>query len=180
MPCEQSWPTQPIPSIPTFTRHDVTKETLNPYFSDSIKQHWYKRLDSARSGLYVPPSDKYETIMMPGALGGTNYGNTASNPEKGIMYVMTQEYASIYKLDKVRPPKIDLSENDIKKAKTLYINSCQTCHGVNMAGGVGPSLVNAGQRIFFDEFKSTVISGRGQMPGFTHVDEQTITALYKY
>lgn len=180
MPGEKSWPTQPIPSLPSFTRHEVKKETLNPFFADSIKQQWYKRLDSARSGLYVPPSDKYETIMMPGALGGANYGNTASNPEKGIMYVMTQEYASIYKLDKVRPPKIDLSENDIKKAKTLYINSCQTCHGANMAGGVGPSLINAGQRIFFDEFKSTVIGGRGQMPGFTHVDEQSITALYKY
>jgi quinoprotein glucose dehydrogenase len=180
MPGEKSWPTQPISSLPDFTRHEVTKQTLNPFFADSIKQQWHKRLDSARSGLYVPPSDKYETVMMPGALGGANFGNTASNPEKGIMYVMTQEYASIYKLDKVRPPKIDLSENDIKKAKTLYINSCQTCHGVNMAGGVGPSLVNAGQRIFFDEFKSTVISGRGQMPGFTHVDEQTLTALYKY
>ena len=180
MPGEKSWPTQPISSLPDFTRHEVTKQTLNPFFPDSIKQQWHKRLDSARSGLYVPPSDKYETVMMPGALGGANFGNTASNPEKGIMYVMTQEYASIYKLDKVRPPKIDLSENDIKKAKTLYINSCQTCHGANMAGGVGPSLVNAGQRMFFDEFKSTVISGRGQMPGFTHVDEQTITALYKY
>ena len=180
MPGEKSWPTQPISSLPDFTRHEVTKQTLNPFFPDSIKQQWHKRLDSARSGLYVPPSDKYETVMMPGALGGANFGNTASNPEKGIMYVMTQEYASIYKLDKVRPPKIDLSENDIKKAKTLYINTCQTCHGANMTGGVGPSLVNAGQRMFFDEFKSTVISGRGQMPGFTHVDEQTITALYKY
>ena len=69
---------------------------------------------------------------------------------------LTQEYASIYKLEKVVPPKIDLSENDLKKVKGFYIANCQSCHGENMQGLVGPSLVNIGQRIFYDEFKSIV------------------------
>ena len=180
MPGEESWPTQPIPSLPSFTRHEVTKETLNPYFSDSIKQQWHKRLETAKSGLYVPPSDKYETIMMPGALGGSNYGNTAADPKKGIMYIMTQEYASIYKLEKVAPPKIDLSENELKKVKSLYVSTCKTCHGENMAGGAGPSLLNLGQRIFWEEFKGIVTNGSGQMPGFSHIDEETLKALYRY
>lgn len=180
MPGEESWPTQPIPSLPSFTRHEVTKETLNPYFPDSIKQHWYKRLDSARSGLYVPPSDKYETVMMPGALGGANYGNTAADPKNGIMYVMTHEYASIYRLNRVGPPKIDLSENEVKRVKSFYTSTCQTCHGENMVGGVGPTLVNIGQQLFYDEFKGIITNGRGQMPGFAHVDEETLRALYRY
>jgi quinoprotein glucose dehydrogenase len=96
------------------------------------------------------------------------------------MYVMTQEYASIYKLNKVGPPKIDLSQNEIKRVKAFYTNTCQTCHGVNMAGGVGPSLVNIGQQMFYDEFKNVVTNGRGQMPGFVHVDEETLRALYRY
>src|SRR4030095_9564582 len=100
MPGEKSWSTQPIPAaIPDFTRHEVTKETLNPYFSEEIKQRWYGRLDSAKSGLFVSHSDKYETVTMPGALGGASYGNTGSNPSAGIMYIMAQEYASIYKLN---------------------------------------------------------------------------------
>jgi quinoprotein glucose dehydrogenase len=180
MPGEESWPTQPMSSLPSFTRHEVTKETLNPYFSDSIKQHWHKRLDSARSGLYVPPSDKYETVMMPGALGGANYGNTAADPKKGMMYVMTHEYASVYRLKKVGPPKIDLSENEVKQVKTFYTSTCQTCHGENMSGGVGPSLANIGQHIFYDEFKNIITNGRGQMPAFAHVDEETLRALYRY
>jgi quinoprotein glucose dehydrogenase len=180
MPGEKSWPTQPIPSLPPFIRQVVTKETLNPYFPDSIKQRWYTRLDSAKSGLYVPPSDKYETVIMPGPLGGANYGNTAADAEKGIVYVLTQEHASVYKLEKVGPPKIDMSENDLKKAKALYINTCKTCHGEKMEGGVGPSLVNVGQRVFFDEFKSIVTGGRGQMPGFIHIEDQSVTALYRY
>lgn len=180
MPGEESWPTQPITSLPSFTRHEVTKENLNPFFSDSIKQFWYKRLETAKSGLYIPPSDKYELIAMPGALGGANFGNTGADPNNGIMYIMTQEYASIYKLNKVVPPKIDLSAGEIKKVKAFYTSNCQTCHGKDMVGGAGPSLVNAGQRIFWDEFKGTVTNGKGQMPGFVHVDEETLKGLYRF
>ncbi|HOX81814.1 MAG TPA: PQQ-binding-like beta-propeller repeat protein [Chryseolinea sp.] len=181
MPGERSWPTQPIPTVlPTFVRHEVTKETLNPYFSEEVKQQWYKRLDSAKSGLYVPHSDKFETVMMPGALGGANYGNTASDPAKGMVYVLTQEYASTYKLNKVRPPGASLSDGELKKVNVLYANTCKTCHGKDMKGGVGPSLINIGQQIFFDDFKSIVANGKGQMPGFNHIDEETLTALYRY
>src|SRR5690606_11351511 len=45
MPGEESWPTQPIPSLPSFVRHEVTKETLNPFFPDDVKEQWYKRLE---------------------------------------------------------------------------------------------------------------------------------------
>lgn len=180
MPGEESWPTQPIPSLPSFVRHEVTKETLNPFFPDDVKEQWHKRLESAKSGLYVPPSDKYESIMMPGALGGANFGNVGADPKNGIMYIMTHEHASIYKLNKVAPPKIDLSQSELKRVNAYYTSTCQTCHGVNMVGGVGPSLVNVGQHMFFDEFKNIVLNGRGQMPGFVHADEETLKALYRY
>lgn len=180
MPGEEAWPTQPISSLPTFTRHEVTKETLNPHFPDSIKQQWYERLEKAKSGLYVPPSDKYETIMMPGALGGANYGNTASDPKNGMMYILTQEHASTYRLNRIEPPKMDLSENQIAQVKSFYTSTCQSCHGEDMKGGIGPALVNAGQYIFYTEFKDVIISGKGQMPGFAHVSEETIEALYRY
>jgi quinoprotein glucose dehydrogenase len=180
MPGEESWPTQPVPSLPRFTKQEVTGETLNPYFPDSIKQVWNIRLAAAKSGLYIPPSDKYETVMMPGALGGSNYGNTAADPENGIMYILTQEHASIYRLGKVEPPKINLSDDELKRVKTMYATTCKTCHGEDMSGGVGPSLLNVGQHVIYDEFRSTVINGRGQMPGFVHVDEETLKALYRY
>src|SRR5690606_12661369 len=62
----------------------------------------------------------------------------------------------------------------------MYSSTCQTCHGENMEGGVGPSLVGVGQRVFWSDFRSTVVSGSGQMPGFAHVDEETLKALYRY
>jgi len=180
MPGEKASPTQPISSLPSFTRHDVTKETLNPFFPDSIRQKWLKRLDSAKSGLYLPLSDKHETITMPGAVGGANYGNTASDPKNGMMYIITQEHASIYRLNKVVPPKIELSENDRKKVTGFYITNCQSCHGDKMQGLTGPSLTNIGQRIFYDEFKNIILNGRGRMPGIPHVDEQTLSSMFRY
>ncbi|MBX2963828.1 MAG: PQQ-binding-like beta-propeller repeat protein [Cyclobacteriaceae bacterium] len=181
MPGEEAWPTQPISSLPVFTRHEVTKETLNPYFSEEIKQQWLKRLDTAKSGLFIPHSDKYETITMPGALGGASYGNTATDANKGVMYIMAQDYASVYKLNKVVPVKPMLSDDEIKLINVLYTGSCQTCHGADMKGNAaGPSLINVGQRYFYEEFKTVVTEGIGRMPAFVHVDEAALTALYKY
>ena len=180
MPGERAWPTQPITSLPSFTAHEVTKTSLNPFLPDSIRKKWLLRLDAAQSGLYFPLTDKNETITMPGALGGANYGNTAADPQNGILYILTQEHASIYKLNKVEPPKIELSANDLKKVQLFYAANCMSCHGDKMQGLVGPSLVNVGQRISFEEYKSIVQNGRGRMPGITHVDEQTMSALFRY
>jgi quinoprotein glucose dehydrogenase len=180
MPDEEAWPTQPIPTIPSFMRHEVTKENINPYFTDSLKQVWHARIDAAKTGLFQPPSDKYETIILPGPLGGANYGNTGSNPEKGLMFVMSQEHPSIYKLSKVEPPKVDISKDEVKKAKTLYDNTCKSCHGPNLEGGVGPTLKNVTQHIFYDEFKAIVLDGRRQMPGNVHVDEASLASLYRF
>jgi quinoprotein glucose dehydrogenase len=181
MPGEKTWPTQPVPvAVPGFSRHEVTKAMINPYFSTEEKVKWYKRIDAARSGLFIPPSDKYETMIVPGAVGGASFGNTAAEPGKGIMYVQSQDYASIYKLEKIKTPQQTLSSDEVKKVKAMYISTCQSCHGENMAGGIGPSLVNAGQRLSLDEFSSLLVGGRGQMPGFPHIDEQTTRSMYRY
>lgn len=118
--------------------------------------------------------------MMPGALGGANYGNTASDPKKGILYILTHEHASVYRLSKVVPPASELTQNDLKKVNGFYTANCQVCHGDKMQGLIGPSLQNVGQRIIYDEFKNIIQNGRGRMPGIPHVDEQTMSALFRY
>jgi quinoprotein glucose dehydrogenase len=161
--------------------HKVTKDMVNPYLPEEEKQKWYKRIDSAKSGLFVPPSDKYELICLPGALGGVNFGNTASNPEKGMMYILTQEYPSVYKLERVKTARELMSKDDVQKAKTLIATSCKSCHGDNLTGrGIAPSIANSGSRIAFEEFKTILTVGRGQMPGMVHVDDQSVTAIYRY
>lgn len=182
MPGEKAWPTQPIPTkVPSFTRHAVTKDMVNPFLSEEEKQKWYKRIDAAKSGLFVPPSDKYETIMLPGALGGVNFGNTAAYPSKGLMYILTQEYPSVYKLERIKTAEELMSKDEVQKAKTLLATTCRSCHGDNLTGrGIAPSIVNAGQQMNLEEFKTLLAVGRGQMPGFAHIDEQRVIAVHRY
>lgn len=182
MPGEKSWPTQPIPVVvPSFTRHRVTKEMLNPLLPEKEKQKWNKRIDTARSGLFVPPSDKYETIMLPGALGGVNFGNTASDPGKGMLYILTQEYPSVYKLERVKTARELMSKTELDKAKSVIATTCRSCHGDNLTGrGISPNIVNAGQRMSLEDFKTLLAVGRGQMPGFAHIDEQRVIAVHRY
>ena len=74
-----------------------------------------------------------------------------------------------------------MSTDDLKRAQTAYTTYCKSCHGDNMKGiGLYPSVVEAGQRILFDDFKTLLATGRGQMPGFPHIDEQSVTAIYRY
>jgi quinoprotein glucose dehydrogenase len=74
-----------------------------------------------------------------------------------------------------------MSKDEVQKAKSLVSTTCRSCHGENLAGrGISPNIVNAGQRMSFDQFKTIVQVGRGQMPGFVHVDEQRLTAMYRY
>ena len=108
MPGEQTWPTQPFPTRPApFARQQMTVDDLTPLFlTDAERASWIERLKKARSGLFTPLSTEHETIAVPGAVGGANWGNTAANPAKGLVYVMSQDFPSFYKLSET-PPNLD-------------------------------------------------------------------------
>lgn len=182
MPGEKTWPTQPFPTVlPPFNRQTVTVNDLNPLWPKAKLDSFKKRIAAAKSGLFEPLSDKYEVISMPGATGGANYGNTAANPKKGMVYVASKDHASIYKLTKVeRPTSAPLSAAATSAAQTAYVQNCQTCHGANRQGGTGPALTNIGGRITIDAFKTLVSTGKGQMPAFAHIDDVTMTSIYRF
>jgi quinoprotein glucose dehydrogenase len=183
MPGEKSWPTQPFPTVlPPFTRQVITENDINPYLTPKQIDEWKQRLAAARSGPFMPLSDKYETFTMPGANGGAIFGNTAANPGKGIVYVSSQDKPSVYRLKKEEPAalRMPMSAEDTVRARTVYIQYCQSCHGVNKTGTLGPSLVNINNRVNFENFQTVVTTGRAQMPSFLHLGDQNVIDLYKY
>jgi len=185
MPNEKSWPTQPFPTVvPPFNRQTVTVEDINPYYSDEKREEMIERIKNAKAGLFQPVSDKYETIAIPGSTGGTNYGNTAANPEKGIVYVQTKESASIYKLKirETRKNNTGMSDDRMVKAEALYEQTCVVCHGADKNGldGLGPSLLTMDRSGGLDAFKLTVTAGKGRMPAFPHLDDEALSNLYTY
>jgi quinoprotein glucose dehydrogenase len=193
MPQEEAWPTQPFPTAPPpFTRHVITTNDLNPFFSPEKREQWVKRLAAARTAIFQPLSDKFETIAMPGAVGGANRGNTAADPDKGIVYVTSQDFASVYKLKPEfpipsaslktvtnQPPPFLFTGDQMTRGRAAYGFFCQSCHGTNLAGvGAIPALADAGKRIRFGDFKTQIMVGKGQMPGFPFIDEEIVADLY--
>ncbi len=190
MPNEHTWPTQPIPTvIPPFTKHIALPSDLNPYFTPEEKAIWGPRLAAAKSAPFQPLSDQYETVSIPGAFGGANFENTASNPDKGLVYVLFANEPCIYKLKKIDHTQTRGGGGGGGQAlamaaagRTAYTQYCQSCHGEDHGGipGNGASLLNLNARIPAADFKNILTNGRGRMPAQPHLDDATITAIYTY
>lgn len=188
MPDEKAWPTQPFPTVPPpFNRQTVTEDDISPIFLSEVElTEWKDRVAKARKGLFTPPS-VIETIAMPGAVGGANWGNTASNPGKGLVYVLTQDYPSFYKLE-VKPPPIPArflarfaSQQAIAKGKKSYENFCMTCHGKDLSGtGAAPSLFGLGPKLNEATIHEIVLQGVGRMPAVQHISDEEIVNITAY
>lgn len=185
VPGEQAWPTQPFPTVvPPFARQKMTSEDISPYLlTPEERVTWKKRIDAMGQGLYTPLSDKRQTVALPGAVGGASWGNTAANPQKGFVYVMSIDWPSFYeKLEKREAPNGEGGEAvvQIQGGRNLYVQNCQACHGSDRAGAVGPTLVGIEARLNFKDFQQVVVTGRGEMPAFQHLNEATLRELYQY
>jgi len=181
MPGEQAWPTQPFPTAPPpFARQKMTVDDVNPYIlTPEERAAWRDRIASMRNqGLFTPPG-MTETISLPGARGGSNWGSGAVNPAKGLRYLNTQDWPTVYKLS-LEDPLGKLTGDT--GAKAVYEARCQTCHGVNgvRSGSGPPPLAAIDKRLTFDTFRLTVRSGRGEMPAFADLDDIAAKELFKY
>jgi quinoprotein glucose dehydrogenase len=187
MPGEKAWPTQPIPTVPPpFARQKMTAADVNPYILTLQEQaSWKDRIASLRNeGLFTPPG-LYESLSSPGARGGANWGSTAANPSKGMVYLTTQDWPTIYRLSLEDPFAARAgggSEANTDPGGTAYGQRCQSCHGIKgvRSGSGPPALAGAGSRLGFDTFRRVVLSGRAEMPAFPDLDNTTLNAILNF
>jgi quinoprotein glucose dehydrogenase len=189
MPGEQAWPTQPFSTLPPSARQLVKPDDLTPYLiNDAERAAWRERISKARTGLFTPPA-LAETAAIPGAVGGTNWGNTAANPGKGVLYLLSQDFPSFYKLEmqteesmqavraRFGPP----SPEKIQRGQKLYQESCAVCHGQDRGGTpAAPSLLTIGVQIGFPQLKRTVLYGNGRMPPIGHLEDEQISDILAF
>jgi quinoprotein glucose dehydrogenase len=189
MPGEQAWPTQPFSTLPPSARQRVRPDDLTPYLiNDAERAAWRERISKARTGLFTPPS-LTETAAIPGAVGGTNWGNTAADPGKGVLYLLSQDFPSFYKLElqteesmnavraRFGPP----SPEKIQRGQAHYQASCAPCHGEDRGGTpAAPSLLTIGQQIGFPQLKRTVLYGNGRMPPIGHLGDEQISDILAF
>lgn len=100
MPGEQAWPTQPVPSKPpAFTDQGVTLDDAFD-LTPALREAAQKEMGKYRLGpIYTPPSLQ-GTLMLPGIIGGANWGGGAFDPASGVLYVKTTNQPAIARLAK--------------------------------------------------------------------------------
>ena len=98
VPGEHAYPTQPFPSKPpALSPQGVTLEDAFD-LTPELKAEAQEEMKKLRMGpLFTPPS--YQgTLMLPGMLGGANWGGGAFDPDTGLLYVKTTNVAHIARI----------------------------------------------------------------------------------
>ena len=100
VPGEQAWPTQPMPTRPPpITPQGVTLDDAFD-FTPELKTEAVAEMKRYRLGpLFTPPSLQ-GTLILPGILGGANWGGGAFDPETGLLYVKTSKQPWIARVTK--------------------------------------------------------------------------------
>jgi quinoprotein glucose dehydrogenase len=97
---EHSYPTQPFPSKPPpFSPQGVSIEDAFD-LTPELKAEAQAEMKKYRMGpLFTPPS--YQgTLMLPGMLGGANWGGGAFDPETGYLYLKTTNVAHVARINR--------------------------------------------------------------------------------
>jgi quinoprotein glucose dehydrogenase len=176
VPGEQTWPTQPHPTKPEpfirqlFADDDIS--TISPETYENVKN----RLTGVkRSHMFEPPSLE-GTMILPGFDGGGEWGGAAYDDHSGILYVNANEMAWILRLI----PKAQGGNNS--PGRTVYINNCAACHGMNLQGSTGqfPSLDTIEKKLDSSAIAEQLMKGKGRMPAFSHLPGYQVKNLIAY
>ena len=189
---EQAWPTQPFPSAPPpFARQKFTVDDINPYLPAEERGLIKDQILSSRNeGLYTPPVMR-GTVSMPGNQGGSNWGTTAADPVKGLVFVLGIDAPAYLKLvDDQRNQEPGFGQNRSAagggrgaalQGLIAYQANCQVCHGPGAAGtGTAPSLLEATAKLGRDGVNAVIKGGRDAMPSFPDLNADDMSALLSY
>jgi quinoprotein glucose dehydrogenase len=197
VPGEHSWPTQPFPTKPpAFVRQSFTVDDVNPWLAQTPQQYeeMKARFSKAKNGkggpqgsIFVPPGIDYDTVSMPGNQGGSNWGTTAADPEKGLVFVVGVNQVALLKLEDVTKrnaagPRGGGNFGAAAQGQALFQNNCQVCHGADLKGVMPgmPSLVGVTDRMGEDAIKAIVTGGRGNMRPVSGISEVELNSVIAY
>jgi quinoprotein glucose dehydrogenase len=159
---QQCLPTKPAP----FARQLLTENLLSDR-TPEVHQWALEKFRGFRSeGQFVPFGVGKDTVIFPGFDGGAEWGGAAADPDTGILYVNANEMAWTGAL-------AENSAEDTPQA--LYLSQCAVCHGEKLVGSPPaiPALVGVGQRMSSAEVAATIKNGKGRMPGFANLENDS-------
>ena len=169
---EQAAQSQPFPTAPApFARQELTADMLttrSPEMNDWAREQFSNYLSA---GQFVPFGTGQPTVVFPGFDGGAEWGGSAIDPGKGIIFINSNDIAWTGAL--VASPA------GIGVAEALYQAQCAVCHGIDRQGSPPefPALTNVSETVSSDEMRSIIRSGVGRMPGFPALASEAVTGL---
>jgi glucose dehydrogenase len=175
VPGEVTSATQPKPLAPEpFGRQLLTQDMLTNRTPEAHQYvlDMFKKIRS--EGQFVPFSLDKLTVVFPGFDGGAEWGGSAVDPNKGILYVNENEMAWLGGLTP--------SQTGGSPGQKAYRNLCSVCHGPSRQGAppAFPSLIGVQTRQPDKDIMMTIRSGKGRMPGFPAVDGDLMKSLLDY
>jgi quinoprotein glucose dehydrogenase len=132
IPDERAYPTQPFPTKPpALVPQGVSLDDAFD-LTPELKEEAQKEMKKYRLGpLFTPPSFE-GTLMVPGMLGGANWGGGAFDPETGLLYVKTSNIPHIARVKKPDTSSSNprASENDADWSGDLAGTNGTFHHGI--------------------------------------------------
>ena len=178
LPGEQTWPTQPVPVKPSpFARqsNNLTEKDISPYAPDRDSlMILFKKADKR---LYAPPSLK-PVLLLPGYDGAAEWGGAGADPDKGILYINSNEMAWFLRMKNTEDYGFEVSQGE-----QIYRQNCSSCHKLNRTGEVlsgFPSLISINTRLSKKQIQEIIVQGKGNMPGFPKLSKKNIQLLLDY
>jgi mono/diheme cytochrome c family protein len=65
------------------------------------------------------------------------------------------------------------SKKEAMDGESIYAQKCAACHGGNLKGAVGPSILNMGSKYSEKELLKIITDGTDKMPGHILTDEKS-------
>ena len=168
VPGEVAATTQPLPTKPAPFARQLFTEDMVTNRTPEVHQWALEEFRKFRSqGQFVPFSAGKDTVVFPGFDGGAEWGGPAVDPETKILYVNSNDVVTYGAVEENTP-------ND-PTGRHVYLNQCAICHHDDLAGAPPdfPSLQNIGTRMSQKDIGDIIRQGRGRMPAFTNLPENT-------
>lgn len=173
---EKAWPTQPYPTLPKpYARqsNDLEPNDISPYAKN--KKDLMDQLANLKRGWYDAPSEQ-GTLILPGFDGGGEWGGAGADPEKGILFINSNEMGWVQKMVKNKQANLTTGEG-------LYKQHCESCHGAERKGNPEsgyPSLLGIEKKREAKYIRQIINQGKGMMPGFGHISAEAQQGIADY
>ncbi len=180
VPGEETSPTQLIPIKPQpLGRQSITEADLTN-ITPEARAHALKEFKKYRSGSIFTPPSLQGTLTMPGHLGGVEWHGASFDPVLNVLYVNSNEAATINRLRPVHELPGTADQPPAQFGRHIYERTCAACHGGKRQGVPPhtPSLVD--RKKSRQEIETTIVEGRNGMPAFRQFRPRELEALVAY